>query len=57
MTPISPATFKQSTANALFQRVPVTTTEAARKFSSDKPQSERMLALPILKGSPIDIRA
>lgn len=57
MTTISPAQFKQSTMEALFRRVPMTTSDAVRKFESKTNQTERMLSIPIVKGSPIDIRA
>ena len=55
---ISGVSFKQSTMEALFKRVPVNTSEAVRKFTATSTsQSDRKLQVPMLKGSPIDIRA
>ena len=56
MTVIATPQFRQSLMMSIARRTPISTSDAARKFASQTNQTERMVSMPQLRGSVVDVR-
>ncbi len=57
MQAVTPPRYKQSMMNEIYKRVPMSTSKAVQGYASGTTQSARILQIPILKGSSVDIKA